>query len=188
MVLAALVAELNPKEVVLHVEIVFSRNFEFLGMVRDGTSGRLRDTARGAGACGVHSFRCCRCDSPLAMPSACSPALSVLEEIFPWSLEHLGHAVPLIHSFFGELRVARALLFVFGSNFWRDVIETVFCSGASSRECASSSLRTRWLALQRRKLDQILQRSHDVTDPEVVDVGLAPGQHNIFTTDRCACT
>ena len=38
------------------------------------------------------------------------PALSVLEEIFPWSLQHLGRVGPLTHSLLMEFRVARTLL------------------------------------------------------------------------------
>ena len=88
-----------------------------------------------AGAFGMHSQRCCRCDAP-PMPFACvgshhchhlglfPPALSLLEEIFPWSLQHVGRI---------ELRVAPCLLFVTGSNLWRDLGERMFCSDPSSR-------------------------------------------------------
>ena len=45
-VFTALVAELRRKGFVARDEIVASQNFEFFGMVIDGTSGRLRHTGR----------------------------------------------------------------------------------------------------------------------------------------------
>ena len=74
-VYTALVAELKLKGFVLRDEAVASQNFEFLGMVLNGASGR-RHTARRCWCLWyAHSERCCKCDFP--------PALSVLEEIFP---------------------------------------------------------------------------------------------------------
>ena len=75
-VFAALVAELKHERSILEDEIVASRNFEYLGMVLDGPSGCLRHTSR----------RCWRLWSALTKGVGLFPqALSVLEEIFPWS-------------------------------------------------------------------------------------------------------
>ena len=136
-VLTALVAELRLKEFVLRDEIVANRNLEFLGMVLDGASGRLRHTHRRCWRLWyvVNALRVLEghlCDHFGVFP----PALSVPEEIFPWSLEHLGRMAPLNHGLLVELCVARALLFEKGSNLWRDLGVTLFCSDASSRRYA----------------------------------------------------
>ena len=144
-VFTALVAEVRLKVFVLSDETVASQNFEFLGVVLDGTPGRLRHTA----------WRCwrllCALTKVMQMRRATGdalralgrhlcrhfglvpPALSVLEEIFPWSPQQLGRVASLTYSLLIEQRVALALLFVMGSNFWRDLGEAVFCSDVSSR-------------------------------------------------------
>ena len=116
-------------------EIVASQKFEFLGMVLDGTPGRLRHTARRCwrqwyALAKVWQRRRATGDALRVLGrhlchhfGLFPPALSVLEEIFSWLLQHLGRMAPLTHSFRFELPVARALLFVMGSNFWRDLGE-----------------------------------------------------------------
>ena len=111
---AALVAELRSKGFVLPDEIVANQHFEFLGTVLNGTSGRLRCTAR----------QCWRLwyalTEVLQIRLATGDALRVLG----------GGGLPgapLTHTLLFELRLSRALLIVTGSNFWRDLRETVFC-------------------------------------------------------------
>ena len=58
------------------------------------------------------------------------PALSVFEEIFPWSLQHLGRMTLLTHSLLIALSLARALLFEKGSNLWGGLGKQVCCSDA----------------------------------------------------------
>ena len=100
-VFIALVAELRLKGFVLRDEVVACQNFEGLGTALDATSGRLRHTA-------------CRCwrlwcaltkELPIRRATGDAlrvlgrdichhfgffpPALSELEEIFPWSLQRM---------------------------------------------------------------------------------------------------
>ena len=65
-----------------------------------------------------------------------SPALSVLERSFRGGA--LGRVVPLPRSVLVELRVARALLFITGSNFWRNFAKQ--CSAPMRRRQDPSSL------------------------------------------------
>ena len=94
-VFSALFAGLRLKGFVLRDEIVPSQNFEFLGVVLDGTSGRLRHTARRCwrlwyALTKVLQVRRAIGDAPRVLEEhVCRhfglfpPALSVLEEICP---------------------------------------------------------------------------------------------------------
>ena len=140
-----MVEELSKKGFVLRDEICATTRFEFLGMVLDGDRGVLHHTPRRTwrlwmaltrvlqmGKCTGDALRVLAghlCHHFGLLP----PALSILEDIFPWALSNLGRMAKLTPTLAGELRACRALLFVVEVNLRREFGHTVFCSDASTK-------------------------------------------------------